>query len=238
MTTMQGLVNRYTPPKEREALETIVKTLETFDLRPTQTRVYLYLARNGPVKASSITDAIGCHRTETHKILRELERMSLISRIMTRPSKYMATPFPEAIKLLITAKRQELQSLENMRLETLSLWSQLPESENIEEKQAFIIRVTQNQIRVKLKLTINESACRLYYLHEDAHSRLYNIIPENEKVIIHNKPHSPSFIIMDKDLYIVHGKNENLRLIYFSSPEVVDAFTELYSYLEEKHGTG
>ena len=53
-------------------------TLSRFGLLKNEIRVYVYLARAGERKAAEVAEAILLHRTETYRILRDLEKKGIV----------------------------------------------------------------------------------------------------------------------------------------------------------------
>ncbi|MGQ9545297.1 MAG: TrmB family transcriptional regulator [Candidatus Bathycorpusculaceae bacterium] len=90
------------PPK---SLEIIERALYRLGLSKNEIRVYIYLARTSEHKASEISEALSLHRTETYRILRDLEKKGLISSVFEKPLKFIATPFEKALDILIETKK-------------------------------------------------------------------------------------------------------------------------------------
>lgn len=72
----------------------------------------MYLARTGEHKASEISEALSLHRTETYRILRDLEKKGLVSSVFEKPLKFIATPFEKALDVLIETKKMRINLLE------------------------------------------------------------------------------------------------------------------------------
>ncbi len=56
----------------------IEETLSRYGLLKNEIRVYLYLARFGQKKAGEVAESISLHRTETYRILRDLEKKGIV----------------------------------------------------------------------------------------------------------------------------------------------------------------
>ena len=91
-------------------LSTIEDTLARFGLLKNEIRVYMYLARAGEKKAGEIAEAISLHRTETYRILRDLEKKGIVFSIFEKPLKFTAVPLDKAIDLLVDAQKIKLNS--------------------------------------------------------------------------------------------------------------------------------
>ncbi len=80
-------------------ISTIEETLARFGLLKNEIKVYLYLARAGEKKAGEIAEAIALHRTETYRILRDLEKKGILFSVFEKPLKFTAVPLDKAIDL-------------------------------------------------------------------------------------------------------------------------------------------
>ncbi|HVP40824.1 MAG TPA: helix-turn-helix domain-containing protein, partial [Candidatus Krumholzibacteriaceae bacterium] len=128
-------------------VEIIEHTLLKLGLSKNEVRVYLYLARYGERKASEISEALCLHRTETYRILRDLEKRGMVSSVFEKPLKFIATPFEKAIDLLIEAKKLRIKLLERKKKSLVDVWLTLPRP-NIapERKEVFQILEGEEQI--------------------------------------------------------------------------------------------
>jgi sugar-specific transcriptional regulator TrmB len=133
-----------------KSIEIIEKTLRGLGLSKNEVKVYVYLARTGEHKASDISEALSLHRTETYRILRDLEKRGLISSVFEKPLKFIATPFEKALDILIETKRMRLNLLEKKRQSLVDLWLSLPKPEvELERKEVFQILEGEEQISLK-----------------------------------------------------------------------------------------
>jgi len=91
-----------------KSLEIIEKTLYRLGLSKNEMKIYIYVARRGEHKASEISEALSLYRTETYRILRDLEKKGLISSVFEKPLKFIATPFEKALDILIETKKMKI----------------------------------------------------------------------------------------------------------------------------------
>ena len=93
-------------------LLTIEEMLAKFGLLKNEIKVYLYLARMGEKKAGEIAESISLHRTETYRILRDLEKKGIIFSVFEKPLKFTAVPLDKAIDLLVDVQKLKIKLLE------------------------------------------------------------------------------------------------------------------------------
>ncbi len=119
-------------------LSTIEEVLSRFGLLRNEIRVYLYLARVGKRKAGEIAEAISLHRTETYRILRDLEKKGILFSVFEKPLKFTAVPLDKAIDLLVDEKKMKIRLLEKEKQSLIELWMSVPRVEvKKEEKELF-----------------------------------------------------------------------------------------------------
>jgi len=133
-----------------KSIETIEKTLYRLGLSKNEVRVYLYIARTGEHKASEISEALSLHRTETYRILRDLEKKGLISSVFEKPLKFLATPFEKALEALIETKKMRINLLEKRKDSLVELWLSLPKPE-AEQGRKEVFQVLEGEEQISLK---------------------------------------------------------------------------------------
>jgi len=157
-------------------LTAIENTLTKFGLLKNEIRVYLYLARSGNKKAGEIANAISLHRTETYRILRDLEKKGIVFTIFEKPIKFTAVTLDKAIDLLVDAQKIKIKLLEQEKSSIIEIWQTIPQPkiENpkkelfqmLEGEQQIIIKANELLEKTKEKFQIFASAdylSELYY---------------------------------------------------------------------------
>jgi len=133
-----------------KSVEIIEHTLLKLGLSKNEVRVYLYLARCGERKASEISEALCLHRTETYRILRDLEKRGMVSSVFEKPLKFIATPFEKAIDLLIEAKKLKIKLLERKKKSLVDVWLTLPRP-NIAPERKEVFQILEGEEQIDLK---------------------------------------------------------------------------------------
>lgn len=152
-----------------QSLEAIENALVKLGLSKNEIRVYVYLARTGMLKASEISEVISLHRTETYRILRDLEKIGLVSSVFEKPLKFVATPFEKTLDILIESKRLRLQLLERKKTDLVSLWVALPKAEvELSKKEVFQILEGEEQINLKAEEILNKSQSQVCMFASDS----------------------------------------------------------------------
>lgn len=164
------------PKESPESLRVIEKALLKFDLSRNEIRVYIHLARSGMRRAREISDALSLHRTETYRILRDLEKRGLVSSILEKPLKFKATPFEETLGTLIEAKKMKIQFLERQKRGLIDIWFSIPQQKvEPQNKEFFQILEGEEQIIIKANEILEKTKEEIFVLAPDLDlMRLYH----------------------------------------------------------------
>ena len=187
-------------------LLTIEETLSRFGLLKNEIKVYLYLARSGEKKASEIAEAISLHRTETYRILRDLEKKGILFSVFEKPLKFTAVPLGKAIDLLVDAQKMRIKLLEKEKANLVELWLSIPQRkvEN-ETKELFQMLQGEQQVALKADELLKKAKKEIqifipdYYLaqlyYTDFTDKLKNKLDKLDiTLLIENSPKSVFFI--------------------------------------------
>jgi len=190
-----------------KSIELIETMLQKLGLSKNEIRVYIFLARSRERKASEVSEVLGLHRTETYRVLRELEKRGLVSSVFEKPLKFIGTPFERAIEALIEAKKFRIQRLEKKKQDLIDIWLSLPSPEVEQEtKEVFQILEGEEQIDFKANEMVEsaqeelsifsseEDLARLY--HSGLIDRLEKLSKKNfdVKLLTNNSPKSRFFV--------------------------------------------
>lgn len=131
-------------------LSTIEETLSRYGLLKNEIKVYLYLARVGEKKAGEIAEAISLHRTETYRILRDLEKKGILFSVFEKPLKFTAVPLDKAIDILVDAQKMKIKLLEKEKASLVELWLSVPQVK-IEKAKKELFQMLEGEQQVILK---------------------------------------------------------------------------------------
>lgn len=165
-------------------LSTIEETLGRFGLLKNEIRIYVYLARAGDKKAGEIAEAISLHRTETYRILRELERKGIVFSIFEKPLKFTAVPLDKAIDLLVDAEKIKIKLLEQEKTSLVELWQSMPQPKvEIAKKELFQMLEGEQQVLMKSNelLEKTQERFRIFASADYLSELFYNDFSDNLK---------------------------------------------------------
>ena len=158
----QSTVNEQKPRLSLDNIEKslgeIQDTLEKFGLTANQSKVYLFLGKNGTKTATEVFQALKLPRTETYQILSSLQSKGIVSAIIGHPVKFTAIEISEAISSIIDSEKQKIKKLEKQKADLIELWQTVPIGNNEKvEDEKFQILQGENRINSKINEMINDT---------------------------------------------------------------------------------
>ncbi|MEM1531004.1 MAG: helix-turn-helix domain-containing protein [Candidatus Bathyarchaeia archaeon] len=153
----------------------IEETLMKLGLSRNEARVYVFLARKKEAKASEISTALLLNRTETYRILMNLQKMGLISTVFEKPLKFIALPLEKSLSLLIETKKLSISALEIEKEKIIESWRSLPKNEiPVPRREIFQVLEGYEHINLKVKDMIEDVDSEIYICaSEDCLGRFY-----------------------------------------------------------------
>jgi len=102
--------------------ERVLKALVGLGLSEMEAEVYVFLAKTGPQKATSIAAALKMYEQQLIRSLKSLREKGIVNATPDQPSQFSAIPFDKALDLLIKAHLEEARDIEQDKEEILSQW--------------------------------------------------------------------------------------------------------------------
>jgi len=164
-STLRKQESRISLNNIEKSLSKIKDTLEKFGLTANQSKVYLFLGKNGTKTATEVFQALKLPRTETYQILSSLQSKGIVSAIVGHPVKFTAIEVSEAISSIIDSEKQKIKKLEKQKEELIELWQTVPigNDEKIEEEK-FQMLQGENRINSKINEMISDAQNEVYVI--------------------------------------------------------------------------
>lgn len=102
--------------------ERIIKALKGLGLSNIDTKVYIFVAKEGPHRMEEIALALNLPEEKVDRSLKELQSISIIKDSIEYPLEFVAMPFEKVIDLFIEVKREQAKTMQESREELLSSW--------------------------------------------------------------------------------------------------------------------
>ena len=116
--------------------EDFFQRLEKFGLTKNQSKVYLYLSKNGPHSANELTKLLKLPRTETYHLLTGLQNKGIVIGKFGKPNKFDTLPLEKTISILVNNEKIRITELTKQDDELINLWEKIP-STHVNQEELF-----------------------------------------------------------------------------------------------------
>lgn len=96
-----------------------VDALTSLGLTLVQSKIFLALSKTNYATISKISDLSKVPRQDIYRVVSELQKMSLVEKILTKPVRFQAVTMEEAWKILLERKKNEYDRLKHIQKEFL-----------------------------------------------------------------------------------------------------------------------
>ena len=104
------------------SLDRVLKSLVSLGITQNDAEVYIYLAKEGPKKASELANALETSRQRLYINLKKLMEKQIVTTSDTKPSVFSAITFEEVIDLLVKIKKEQSAAILETKEELLANW--------------------------------------------------------------------------------------------------------------------
>jgi HTH-type transcriptional regulator, sugar sensing transcriptional regulator len=107
---------------DRLSQEWMIRTLVNMGLTLNDTKIYIFLATEGPQTRKNIVNTLKFSIHQVSRSLKELRDLQMVISLTTRPVTFSGIPFEEVLDLFWNTKNGQLSLLRERREELLSIW--------------------------------------------------------------------------------------------------------------------
>jgi sugar-specific transcriptional regulator TrmB len=104
------------------SLDRVLKSLVSLGISKSDAEVYIYLAKEGPKKASELANALEISRQKLYLNLKKLIEKQIVTTSDEKPLIFSAIVFEEAIDLLVQIKKEQSAAILETKEELISNW--------------------------------------------------------------------------------------------------------------------
>lgn len=114
--------SNYTLGRYEKISNSIQEILQKLGLTQNESKVYLYLDKNGSKKAKEIAENQKIPRTQTYHLLTALQNKGIVVLISGRITKFDVIKLEKVLDIIINNKLKRIEELQSMRSELSELW--------------------------------------------------------------------------------------------------------------------
>jgi len=102
----------------------VQEILQKLGLTQNESKVYLYLNKNGTKKVKEIYQCLKLPRTQTYHLLTSLQNKGMITVVSDRITKFEGIEFEKVLDILINHELKRVEELQLMRNKLCELWKE------------------------------------------------------------------------------------------------------------------
>jgi len=136
---------------------TIMKVLRDFGLTDGESKVFLFLAKNGILKAGDISKTIGKHKAQIYRILKKLQNKGIVESTLESPARFTAVSFEKVLDLIIKTKKEDINFMEKEKDELLDHWVSFTIEKPTVEIDRFVVIEGRSNMYSKVLQMIEEA---------------------------------------------------------------------------------
>jgi sugar-specific transcriptional regulator TrmB len=141
--------------------EPVRRILIDVGLTEKETDVYIFLAKHGALKGAEIAKLTNTDKAETYRILRSLQRKSLLEETLEAPTRFTTVPFDKVLDSFIKTRRDEVSLIENAKNSLLDDWEKISKPSFELSAEKFVVIEGENKIYSRIFQLLNESKNQL-----------------------------------------------------------------------------
>ncbi|MDG6982824.1 MAG: hypothetical protein JRM74_05145 [Nitrososphaerota archaeon] len=126
--------------------ERLVELLGVYGLSERESRIFIFLTKNGSCGAGELAKAVEIRRMEAYRLLKRLLDRGIVVSTAGKPIKYQAESLEGVLSLLADEQRGYVRRMDEAKPELTSLWKQLPRAPQESFEQRFRIIQGREQI--------------------------------------------------------------------------------------------
>ena len=135
----------------------VIKALRDFGLTENESKVYIFLAKRGIIKAGEISNSLKMHKAQVYHILKNLQRKGLVESTLEFPMRFTAVPFETVLDLVIKSKKEEASFLENKKRDMLAYWKSISVEKPTSVPEKFVVIQGRSNIYSRILQLVEET---------------------------------------------------------------------------------
>ncbi len=135
----------------------IERILNELGLSAKEAKLYLYLGKSGPQKASVISRSLGIHKVEVYRYLKNLENKDIVESTLERPTRFVATPFEQVLDSLISSRRKTTAVLLEQKENILRQWNAIDSGMPRPSPERFVTLLGRESVYLRILRAVKQT---------------------------------------------------------------------------------
>jgi sugar-specific transcriptional regulator TrmB len=144
--------------------EKILKTLVSLGLTQWDAKVYILLAKRGPIKARDAAKALKISKQRLYPIIKSLQSKGIVNSTLERPARFSVVPFEKVLDSFLKAKIEQTQRIQQNKDGLLSDWQSITVAESTSSPAKFTVIEGRSYIYSKIQQMIQDTESHLSFV--------------------------------------------------------------------------
>jgi sugar-specific transcriptional regulator TrmB/CBS domain-containing protein len=144
--------------------EEILQFLKDLGLSKTESDIYLFLAKRGPLSASFVAKKLRMERVHAYRKFKRLQEKGFVTATLERPTRFRVVPLEELLDFFINAKKTEISNLEKRREKLIASWRATGASGTEDSFARFQVVAGKQKILLKILSMVEETSGKAFFL--------------------------------------------------------------------------
>jgi sugar-specific transcriptional regulator TrmB len=146
------------------SLEKVLKTLVSLGLTQMDAKVYVLLAKRGPIKATDAAKALKISKQRIYPIIKSLQSKGIVNSTLERPARFSAVPFEKVLDLFVKAKIEQAQRIQQNKDTLLSDWQFIAIGESASSPAKFTVIEGKSYVYSKIQQMLQETKSHMSFV--------------------------------------------------------------------------
>lgn len=142
----------------------ITRFLQILGLSKREIQVYMFLAKSGVQSTSFVAKRLKMERVQAYRTFKKLQEKGFIEATLERPTRFTIVPFEALVDNFITAKKNEVVTLNDQKQNLLTAWQSISAPESEYPVAKFSIITGKKKIHSKMLNMIEEAKTEVIVL--------------------------------------------------------------------------
>jgi sugar-specific transcriptional regulator TrmB len=135
----------------------IEHVLNELGLSAKEAKLYIYLGKSGPQKASVISRSLGIHKVEVYRYLKNLENKDFVESTLERPTRFVATPLEQVLDSLISSRRNITTVLQEQKESILRQWNVVNSERPLTPPERFVTLLGRESVYLRILRAVKQT---------------------------------------------------------------------------------
>jgi sugar-specific transcriptional regulator TrmB len=144
--------------------EKVLKTLVNLGLTQWDAKVYIFLAKRGPIKATDAAKALKISKQRIYPIIKSLQSKGIVNSTLERPARFSAAPFEKVLDSFLKAKIEQVQRIRQNKDELLSDWQSITIAESDRLAAKFTVIEGRSYVYSKIQQMIQDTKEKMSFV--------------------------------------------------------------------------